>query len=111
MALTVDQLAWLHSEVGALVVDSDLNVRYDRLESVRDVAIEIIRERRNALLESPLKVTLNGVASIDNSANVSEYDKRLMSLTSLDDDPSDPGDDTTGDSVAEPFTLVRARAR
>jgi hypothetical protein len=110
MALTTDQLEWLHSEVGQSVTDETLNEKYDRLASVRDVAIECLRERRAQLLEHPKQVTVDGVASITYAENIKALERRLTALTQLDDDPSDdPGDEQDGGTGVEPVRMVQLR--
>jgi hypothetical protein len=113
--LTDRQTAWLRSELGQEVTGEDLQARYDRLGSVRDVAIEVIRSRRNALLEQPASVSLQGVASASYGDNIREYGKILAGLTKLDDDPSDnPGSETGAEDTirdGEVLQLTRSRRR
>lgn len=113
-ALTDAQISWLRSEVGAGITSDDLQARYDRLDSVRDVAMEVLRERRASLLEQPLAMNLTGVASVDYTNNVAALERRLAALAHLDDDPSDDdGADQETPTVdhVESFTLTRARRR
>ena len=113
-ALTEAQISWLRSEVGASTGTEDLQARYDRLESVRDVAMEVLRERRAALLEQPLSLNLSGVASVDYTNNVAAIERRLTALANLDDDPSDDDgaeqESPDADHI-ETFTLTRSRRR
>lgn len=112
--LTGRQLRWLHDEVGQSVTDAELQTRYDDLASVRDVALSVLRDRRAALLESPLSVSVNGVASVNNAENVKALERRLAALAKLDDDPTDePGEDTDGGGAQrfQQITLRRARGR
>lgn len=69
-ALTADQLAYLHAELGTAADETDLQTRYDRLGSVVAVAEETVRERLADLLAKPASVTLSGVMSKDSSANI-----------------------------------------
>jgi hypothetical protein len=109
--LTADQEAWLRDHVGDDILLTDLQERYDRLDSIRDVAISVIRDRRTALIQSPLKVNLSSVASIDNAENVKAMERTLAELSRLDDDPlSDPHEDISTDTT-EHYRLVRARGR
>jgi hypothetical protein len=107
------QLRWLRDEVGSSVPDDTLQGRYDDLGSVRDVALSVLRDRRAKLLDSPLSVSVSGVASINNTENVRALERRMAALTKLDDDPTDePGEDVEGGAVVlEPIQLVRSRRR
>ncbi|MER6425760.1 hypothetical protein [Streptomyces sp. NPDC001137] len=69
-------LRWLQAQLGPDTDSDDLSARYERLRSAKAVALEVIHERLAALLAEPLKVTVNGVATIDNSANVSALERR-----------------------------------
>lgn len=115
MDLTPAQLAWLHAEVGGTATDADLQDRYDRLGSVRDVAIEVLTTRRTALLDNPLDVNVSGVASVGYSKNVDALERRIKALVNMDDDPSN---DAGGGEVAalgggpvEVMRLTRSRGR
>lgn len=114
--LTDAQKAWLRSEVGATVTDEDLQGRFDRLASVRDVAIEVLRERRAELLDSPLSVSVAGVASVNYAENIRALERRISALVKLDDDPSDEtppgdgGDEATGGAFQQ-IQLTRTRRR
>lgn len=114
-ALTDRQIAWLRSELGDTISTPDLQAAYDRLGSVRDVAIETIRKRRNALLDQPASVNLSGVASVSYGENIKGYERLLSALTRLDDDPSDDPGSVTGDEdtarQGRTIQLVRARRR
>jgi len=112
MPLTENQIAWLRSELGATPSDADLNTAYERLGSVRDVAIEEIRKRRNALLEAPATATLTGVGSVSYGENIKGYERLLASLTKLDDDPSDdPASETDGDTARAGGVIQLTRTR
>lgn len=113
--LTARQLRWLHDELGAsAATDAELQSRYDDLASVRDVALAVLRDQRSELLDSPLSVSVAGVASINTSENVKAIERRLTALSKLDDDPtSTPGEDADGGTgvLDAPFRLTRARGR
>lgn len=115
MPLNTDQLAWLRSEVGTAPADDNLNARYDRLGSVTGVAVEVLRERRAKMLEQPLSLTVNGVATVNYSENIKALDRRLSALADLDEDPTDePGEDPDGGAGlpdVEVHHLTRARGR
>ncbi|MFE3182804.1 hypothetical protein ACFXKR_18315 [Streptomyces violascens] len=85
-----DVLSWLLAQLGRDADPTDLAARYDRLRSARAVAQEVLHERIAALVAEPLKVTVNGVATIDNSTNVAALERRLSQLAEArpPDDPT-----------------------
>ncbi|MEV0446029.1 hypothetical protein AB0I84_27000 [Streptomyces spectabilis] len=88
--MTGEVLHWLHALLGAHHPADDLASRYERLGSARAVAVEVLRERIAQLLAEPLKVSVNGVATIDNSSNLTALERRLAQLdaaTAPDDPP------------------------
>ncbi|MFH8635490.1 hypothetical protein [Streptomyces goshikiensis] len=82
-------LRWLAAQLGPDTDPSDLAQRYDRLGSARAVADEVLNERIAGLLSEPLRLSVNGVATIDHSANVAALERRLSHLGSqtAPDDP------------------------
>lgn len=88
-----DVLRWLHAQLGPETDSDDLTARYGRLRSAKAVALEVIHERLAALLAEPLKVTVNGVATIDNSANVSALERRAALIV----DEAAPDEPVTAD--------------
>ncbi|MFD7337855.1 hypothetical protein ACFV98_17880 [Streptomyces violascens] len=72
-----DVLGWLLAQLGRDAGPTDLAARYNRLHLARAVAQEVLHERIAALVAEPLKVTVNGVATIDNSANVAALERHL----------------------------------
>lgn len=110
--LSAKQLAWLRDEIGSKPDDAALNERFADLGSVTGVAIAVLRARRAALLASPLSVSVNGVASINNAENVKALERRLTALAVLDDDPTDePGEDPDGGTGGELETVLLVRNR
>ncbi|MFE4869481.1 hypothetical protein [Streptomyces sp. NPDC056682] len=86
-----DVLRWLQAQLGPDTDPNDLTARYERLHSAKAVALELLHERMAALVAEPLKVTVNGVATIDNSANVAALERRAAQLideTAPDDPPA-----------------------
>ncbi|MFD9374613.1 hypothetical protein ACFWBH_03570 [Streptomyces sp. NPDC059999] len=77
-------LRWLISQLGPDTDPADLAQRYDQLGSARAVAGEVLHERIAALLSEPLRVTVNGVATIDHSANVAALERRVAQLAGQD---------------------------
>ncbi|MFJ1782520.1 hypothetical protein ACIOKA_38075 [Streptomyces anulatus] len=90
---------WLLSQVGRSTDLTDLNARYTRLGTGRAVAIEVINERLADLLASPGAVAVTGVVSINVSANIAAYERKLAALESgqppAPDDPPVPDDEDT----------------
>lgn len=84
-------LRWLTAQLGLDSDPTDLAQRYDRLGSARAVADEVLHERIAGLLSEPLRITVNGVATIDHSANVAALERRLAQLDNqpAPDDQSD----------------------
>lgn len=106
--LTEAQLAWLRDELGDQPDDAALQERYERLGSVRDVAIAVWRRRRTDFIASPLSTQLAGVAGVNASENVRAIDRRIAALELLDDDPTDsPGEDTDGGSADDRIEFVQ----
>ncbi|KIZ15400.1 hypothetical protein [Streptomyces natalensis] len=104
--MNIDVLRWLQSQLGPDIDDGDLAARYDRLHSAKAVALEVLHERVNALVAEPLKVTVNGVATIDNSANVAALERRIAQLGSEAAAPDDPPSESH-----DLLTTVQLRAR
>lgn len=115
MELTEKQLKWLGSQLGDEPVAADLQTAYDRLGSVRDVALETLRKRRAQWLSQPMSVNVSGVASLSYAENVKAIERQIAELVRMDDDPSDNaggGDvEAAGDDYLEiiPFTRNRRR--
>ncbi|MEU7258548.1 hypothetical protein AB0B21_22405 [Streptomyces rimosus] len=82
-------LRWLLAQLGPDTDTTDLTARYERLHSARAVVLEVLHERR----AEPLKVTVNGVATIDTSANVTALERTIAQLA---DEPA-PDDPATVD--------------
>ncbi len=92
-------LRWLLAILGPATDTSDLQQRYARLQSARAVALEVLRERRAELLEQPLKVSLSGVVSVDNSGNLAAIERQIAGLEDgTIPDPENPGDPSAADS-------------
>ncbi|MEU1015337.1 hypothetical protein [Streptomyces sp. NPDC005898] len=105
--MTGEVLHWLQALLGSDTPPEELASRYERLGTARAVAHEVLQERIAQLLTDPLKVTVNGIVTVDNSSNLAGLERRLAQLetaTAPDDPPA-----------AGPFTVsaidLRARAR
>ncbi|MFD5755312.1 hypothetical protein ACFWIZ_08695 [Streptomyces sp. NPDC127044] len=84
--------AWLLAQLGPTTDTSDLDARYARLTSARAVANEVLAERRAKLLAEPLQLTVNGVATFDQSNNLNGLERQIASMedATAPDDPTDP---------------------
>jgi hypothetical protein len=110
--LTTIQLQWLRDQLGDEPADAELQTRYDTRGSLRDVALSVLSSRRRELLESSLKVTATGIASVDNTENVKALERDMAALSRLDDDPTDgPEDELPGVERFSSFQLTRSRRR
>ncbi|MEV7279745.1 hypothetical protein [Streptomyces sp. NPDC093111] len=83
-------LAWLRAQLGTTTDEQDLAARYTRLGRARVVAAEVLAERRAALLAEPLRMTVDGVVTIDQSNNLAGLERQLAGLAELiaPDDPA-----------------------
>jgi hypothetical protein len=100
-----DVLRWLQAQLGPDSDSADLASRYERLGSARAVVLEVLHERIALLVAEPLKVTVNGVATIDNSANVAALERQAAQIATADapDDPTPAHHNT--------LTTVQLRSR
>ncbi|MFE1560104.1 hypothetical protein ACFW6V_34570, partial [Streptomyces sp. NPDC058734] len=78
--METEVLRWLLAQLGPDTYPDDLAQRYARLRSARAVAQEVLTERLGTLLAEPLRVTVNGIATIDQSGNVAALERRLGQL-------------------------------
>ncbi|MFB7247755.1 hypothetical protein CW362_38770 [Streptomyces populi] len=95
------EYAYLRSELGD-IVRGDLDVRYQRLGTVEAVAVEVLRERKAALIADPLTVTVQEVATVNNTENVRALERQLALLEQAEASTLAP---------QQPTLLVRRRIR
>ncbi|MFD4397209.1 hypothetical protein [Kitasatospora sp. NPDC058478] len=100
--------AWLLAELGTSTDQTDLDARYTRLRSARATALEVLRERRQALLGQPLRITLTGVLAIDNSANIASLERQIGALA---DPAAAPAPDEAQPDAATGTGLLQFTAR
>ncbi|MEH0586840.1 hypothetical protein QA942_23230 [Streptomyces sp. B21-106] len=99
--------AWLLAQLGPTTDTADLDARYARLTSARAVANEVLAERRAKLLADPLRMTVDGVVTIDQSNNLAGLERQITALVDLiAPDELAEGEEST-DLVTAP--LLRAR--
>ncbi|MFF8769107.1 hypothetical protein [Kitasatospora sp. NPDC015120] len=88
-------LAWLLAQLGPTTSTDDLTARHTRLGTARAVALEVLAERRAALLADPLRLVVDGVVTMDRSANLGGLERQLAGLhDTLGPDETAPGGDT-----------------
>ncbi|MEV4557182.1 hypothetical protein AB0K51_09305 [Kitasatospora sp. NPDC049285] len=73
-------LAWLLAQLGPSTDQTDLAARYTRLGSARAVALEVLAERRAQLLADPLRLTVDGVVTMDNTGNLTGLERQIASV-------------------------------
>ncbi|MFD5888230.1 hypothetical protein ACFWHQ_19915 [Streptomyces sp. NPDC060334] len=100
-------LAWLLAQLGPTTDQTDLTARYARLASAREVAREVLSERRANLLAEPLRMTVDGVVTIDQSNNLQGLERQLAALT----DTSAPDDPVAGEPGIKLVTAPLVPAR
>jgi hypothetical protein len=91
------QRSWLLAQVGPDTDPADLERRFFRLRSARAVALEVLGERRARLLADPLKVTVDGVVTMDLQENLRGIERQIAQVRQAPT-PDDPGDE---DEAAE----------
>lgn len=98
-------LAWLIAQLGAATDQADLDQRYARLRSARAVAIEVLYERKAALvMEQPASIGVSSVVSVSYVENIKAIERQISSLEAGEspapDDPTD-GVSSTGFDVIQ----------
>lgn len=96
-------LAWLLSQLGTNTDPADLQARYDRLGQAKDVALEVLAERRAKLLADPLQLTVSGVVTLDNSNNVTGLERQIVAVQKAIAPDETDGDDGTPELVIAPL--------
>ncbi|MEU7640912.1 hypothetical protein AB0C11_33425 [Streptomyces sp. NPDC039016] len=71
------QRAWLLAQLGPDADPADLERRFFRLGSVRAVALEVLGEQRAKLLADPLRVTVDGVVTMDLAENLRGIERQI----------------------------------
>ncbi|MFD0315604.1 hypothetical protein [Streptomyces flavalbus] len=96
MNLSDAEYAYLRSELGE-ADRADLDVRYHRLGSLRAVAVEVLRERKAALISDPLDVTVQGIATVNMAENLKALERQIADL-------ADSGRSTPTDVLPAPLS-------
>ncbi|MFJ1994267.1 hypothetical protein [Streptomyces asiaticus] len=105
------QRSWLLAQLGPDTDPADLERRFFRLRSARAVALEVLGERRAKLLGDPLKVTVDGVVTMDLQENLRGIERQIEAVrqTLAPDDPEDEG--VEGNALATSFIVPIRRYR
>lgn len=98
MALDSNVQAWLLAQLGNATPVADLETRYTRLGTARAVALEVLYERKAALIQQPASVTVSGAVAVTFTENIKALERQIALLVSGDppapDDPAGTGADT-----------------
>lgn len=105
------QRSWLLAQLGPDADPADLERRFFRLRSVRGVALEVLGERRAKLLADPLKVTVDGVVTMDLQENLRGIERQIEGVRQAPspDSPDDEDEQDTAMAVTwlSPFRRYR----
>lgn len=90
------QRSWLLAQLGPDTDAANLEARFLRLGSVRAVALEVLGERRAKLLGDPLRVTVDGVVTMDLQENLHGIERQIAAVQQgpAPDDPTDEADES-----------------
>ncbi|MFJ3699498.1 hypothetical protein ACIPW9_36140 [Streptomyces sp. NPDC090052] len=106
--------AWLVSQLGATTDPVDLEQRYARLGNARRTALEVLYERKAALVyDQPVSVNVSSVVSVGYAENIKAIERQITLLESGDPsapDEPDPGDDG-GQAPVGFIQLIERRRR
>jgi hypothetical protein len=112
MALAATVQAWLLAQLGPATPLTDLETRYTRLGTARAVAIEVLYERKAALLQQPATINVSSVVSLSTAENIKALERQIALLQSGEppapDDPAAPADE---DTAAIGWIVLRERPR
>ncbi|MFF2522822.1 hypothetical protein [Streptomyces liangshanensis] len=104
------QRSWLLAQLGPGTDPADLERRFFRLRSVRAVALEGLGERRAKLLADPLKVTVDGVVTMDKQENLRGIERQIEVVLQVPA-PDDPQGEGEGSEALATTWLVRRTRR
>jgi hypothetical protein len=90
--------AWLLAQLGEATNTADLETRYARLGTARAVALEVLRGRLAAFLQTPATVNVSSVIGVGYAENIKALERQIALLEAgsppAPDDPTVPDDDT-----------------
>ncbi|MFC1420048.1 hypothetical protein [Streptacidiphilus cavernicola] len=104
-------LAWLLAQLGTATDTADLTLRYGRLGTARGVVLEVLAERKAKLISEPLRLVVDGVVTLDNSANVTAMERQVAALADVLAPDETAADDTADDAVPLLVTAPLFRCR
>ncbi|WP_043271317.1 hypothetical protein [Streptomyces sp. CT34] len=102
------QRSWLLAQLGPDTDPADLERRFFRLGSVRAVALEVLGERRAKLLADPLRVTVDGVVTMDLQENLHGIERQIDQVSQAPS-PDEPDGEDGGDNVLATTWMTPAR--
>ncbi|MFE6186521.1 hypothetical protein ACFQ6U_19060 [Streptomyces sp. NPDC056465] len=101
---------WLLAQLGPGTDATDLEARYTRLGAARAVALEVLAERRAGLLAEPLRLTVDGVMTVDNSGNLTGLERQITAVGgAVAPDEAATGDEGLPVVVVAPLRPARRR--
>ena len=87
--MTDEQYEWLKSILGARTPsEDDAADAYDRLGSIKAVALESLRRWRADLIANPTTVNVPGAIGVGYSANITALERLIADVTAGPDDPT-----------------------
>ncbi|MFD0555312.1 hypothetical protein ACFQ0X_43640 [Streptomyces rectiviolaceus] len=105
--------AWLLAQLGETTDLTDLESRYTRLGAARPVALEVLRGRLAAFLQSPTTVNVSGVVGVGYAENIKGLERQIALLVAgsdpAPDEPPTGGADETGGDFGILFLQGRSR--
>ncbi|MEU1908365.1 hypothetical protein [Streptomyces hygroscopicus] len=104
--------AWLISQLGTATDLADLDQRYARLGSARAVALEVLYERKAALvMGQPASVNVSSVVSVTYTENIKAIERQIALLENGEPPAPDDPTDGTGNGGLEVIQLIERRRR
>lgn len=84
--------SWLLAQLGTSTDTADLEARYERLGTARATALEVLYERRAALVDQPTVVGVSAVVNINTTANLAALERQIAALEAWETPaPGEPG--------------------
>lgn len=105
------QRSWLLAQLGAETDLAGMEARFLRLRSVRAVALEVLGERRARLLGDPLKVSVDGVVTMDLQENLRGIERQIDRIRQSPAPDEPPGEDEAGGDLTTTWLTPARRYR
>jgi hypothetical protein len=90
VALTTNDLQWIRRWTGDAPDDADLNARYDRLQSLKAVATEVVEQRLANFLANPASFSVDDYSQ-NSGENIRGMQKLLDALEDITEGDVDGG--------------------